>query len=451
MRMRVVVALLLALAFAVPLTIRADRESPQKDRGDRVCRESEHHEHNVNTPVRLRGVIVVPGNPIMSTDIGWVDAGTERFYLADRSNFGVDIIDAEDNLYADRVTGMAGPKPSGGGTSTTNGPGPNGVLVTPNRRLWAGDGNSTVQVADVDPDSPTYLMILKSVNTANATCDTNTPPGNPVSITGHWCGRADELGYDPKDHLILVANNAPLSPTMICPTMTNPAAHCPVKPYATLIDARTYAVLGQLAFDNAGGLEQPLWDPALRRFWVTVPGLTAGNPWIARIDPTKLPLTIDKSFVLDCRALTGAASASITGIALAPFQHLLVAACGRPIILSALTGHVFNVISQVGGGDEVWYNSGDGRFYVTGPDTSTPPVQQFGVIDAETSMWLQNVPDVRGRNPAAFAENGYVFTAVTAPAPPTVEDPRSPCVQFGLVGRGCIAVFAHTDEGDDEK
>jgi len=307
-------SLLVTLVIAMPLTMRADRDDRRHD--DRDCRESEHHEHNVNTPVQLLGVIAVPGNPIMSTDIGWVDPGTERFYLADRSNFGVDIIEAEDNFYAGRVAGMAGPKPSGGGTSTTNGPGPNGVLVTPNRRLWAGDGNSTVQVADVDPDSPTYLMILKSVNTANATCDTNTPPGNPASTTGHWCGRADELGYDPKDHLILVANNAPLSPAKICPTPTNPAAHCAVAPYATLIDARTYGVLGQITFTGAGGLEQPLWDAALRRFWITVPGPAGGSPMIARIDPTKLPLTVDKSIVLDCQALTGTASASITGIAL---------------------------------------------------------------------------------------------------------------------------------------
>src|SRR5262249_11912591 len=120
---------------------------------------------------------------------------------------------------------------------------------------------------------------------------------------GDWCGRADELGYDSKDHLILAANNAPLSPTMICPTMSNPAAHCPINPYATLIDARTYAVLGQIAFANTGGLEQPLWDPALGRFWITVPGQAGGNPRVDRINPTTRPLTVDKSIVLDCAAL----------------------------------------------------------------------------------------------------------------------------------------------------
>ena len=137
--------------------------------------------------------------------------------------------------------------------------------------------------------------------------------------------------------------------------------------------------------------------------------------------------------------------ASITGIALGPFQHLLVSACGAPIILSALTGHVFNVITQVGGGDEVWHNPGDNRFFVTAADSVTG-VQALGVIDAETNTWLQNVSDVRGRNPSAFPENNHIFNAVTAPVPPSVEDPKSPCAQFGLIGRGCIAVFGHDDE-----
>ena len=162
---------------------------------------------------------------------------------------------------------------------------------------------------------------------------------------------------------------------------------------------------------------------------------------------------VDKTFTLNCLALTGTASAATTGIALAPFQHLLVSACGRPILLSALTGHVFNVITQVGGGDEVWHNPGDGRFYVTGASTVSPLVQSLGVIDAETSTWLQNVPEIRGKNPAAFAENNHIFTVVqinaAIVAAPATDD--SACIQFGLMGRGCIAVFAHADEGDDEK
>jgi hypothetical protein len=331
---------------------------------------------------------------------------------------------------------MAGALPSGGGTTTTNGPGPNGVLVTPNRKLWAGDGNSTVRVADVDPDSSNYLNIIGSIDTSIAACDDGT-------ATGHYCGRADELGYDPKHHIILVANNAPRSAV---------GSHNLISPYATFISANLpYPVLGHVSFPGASGLEQPLWDRELHRFWITVPGPAGGNPMVARIDP--ISMMVDKSYSLNCLALTGTAGANITGIALAPFEHLLVSACGRPIILSALTGHVFNVITQVGGGDEVWYNPGDGRFYVTGASTVAPTVQSLGVIDAEKSTWLQNVPDVRGKNPAAFAEDNHIFTIVQINAgivaSPATDD--SVCTQSGLFGRGCVAVFAHAHADDDDK
>jgi hypothetical protein len=439
MKKRTFVPLLLALAFIVPLTVRADQDKDRRDRDDRDERNrrgSEHHNRDLDTPLSLIGVIPVPGNPITSADIGWVDPGTERYYFADRSNMGVDIIDAESNFYVGRVGGMAGPLPSGGGTTATNGPGPNGVLVTPNHKLWAGDGNSTVRVADVDPDSPNYLNIIGSISTSIAACDNGT-------ATGHYCGRADELGYDPKDHVILIANNAPRS--IVAP-------HNPADPYATFISSiPPYAVLGHVTFPGAGGLEQPLWDPELRRFWITVPGPLGGKPSVARVNPKTM--MVDKTYTFDCVALTGVASASTTGIALAPFQHLLVSACGRPIILSALTGHVFNVITQVGGGDEVWHNPGDGNFYVTGLSTVAPLVQSLGVIDTETSTWVQNVPEVRGKNPAAFAENNHVFTIVqinaAIAAAPATDD--SACIKFGLMGRGCIAVFAHAGDGDDDK
>ena len=262
--------LILGLSFVLTSSVHARAE---KDNDDGDCKDSDHHKHNAKTPVGLVGVIPVPGKPITSADIAWVDPGTERYYFADRSNSGVDIIDAERNVWVARVPGMAGPLTSGGGTTTTNGPGPNGVLVTPNRKLWAGDGNSTVRIADVDPDSTGYLQIIQSVSTSIPACDNDT---------AHYCGRADELGYDPRDKIILVANNAPLSVA---------APHAAIDPYATFISAAPpYNVLGHITFVGAGGLEQPLWDPEIRRFFLTVPGKITGSmivtlPSVAVINP----------------------------------------------------------------------------------------------------------------------------------------------------------------------
>jgi hypothetical protein len=439
-------SLLLGLALVLPLTIRADQDRDRKDRDDRDCEDREHSEHSAKTPVHLIGAITVPGNPLLSADIAWVDPGTERYYLADRSNFGVDIIDAEESdplsfSYVGRVTGMVGPMPSGGGTAVTNGPGPNGVVVTPNRHLWVGDGNSTVLVADVDPSSGGYLTIIKSISTSIPACDAGPGP------SGHYCGRADEIGYDPKDHIILIANPSPLSKA---------AGHAPIDPYVTFISADSpYSVLGTLSFAKAGGIEQPLWDSGLGKFLLTVPGILGTSlPIIAVINPSTR--MVERTISIDCASpQIGTVSASITGIALAPYQHVLVSACGFPITLNALTGHIYNVIKQVGGGDEVWYNSGDGRFYVNGPPNGVGLAAdaQLGVIDAQKSKWLQNIPVPRGRNPAAFSENNRIFSfaAITAAMVATPSTDTSVCAtKFGIAGRGCIAVFAHAGEKEDD-
>jgi hypothetical protein len=401
--------------------------------------------NNRNAPVSLLSVIKVPGNPVTSADISWVDPVTERYYFADRSNNGVEVIDAEKDVWVGRISGMAGPLPSGGGTSTTNGPGPNGVVVTPHKRLWAGDGNSTVQVADVDPDSPNYLKILHSVSTALPACDGGT-------ATTHYCGRADELDYDPVHHIILVANNAPLSAT---------APHLSIDPYATFINADPpYNVLGHITFVGAGGLEQPRWDDQTHRFLITVPGKMIGTtittlPSIHVINSTTL--LSEKTYPLDCNAIAGVTSVSTTGIVLRPNQHILVSACGFPIILSldkkTSKVNIIKVIKQVGGGDQVWFNPGDDRFYVTGVDMTIPAgVQSLGVINAKTSEWLQNVPDVHGKNPAAFSENNHIFTIVqitAAIAAGTAPDDSICFTAFKVKGTGCVAVFRHSGREED--
>src|SRR5258705_7861583 len=122
--------------------------------------------------IRLVGIIPIPGNPLVTSDIIWVDQATRRLYVADRSNFGIDIFDAVKDTFVARVTGFAGPERSRGDpfanatASPPNGEGPSGVLVTPDKKVWAGDGASTVKVADVDPASPSYLKIVRSISTA---------------------------------------------------------------------------------------------------------------------------------------------------------------------------------------------------------------------------------------------------------------------------------------------
>ena len=410
-----------ALAAAVTVTAGSAQDAVAQQR-------------EATTPIHLIGVIPLPGNPLVTSDIIWVDPGTRRLYVTDRSNFGIDIIDADTNLFVGRVAGFAGPEMSRGDPNANaaspppNGEGPSGILVTPDKKVWAGDGNSVVRVADVDPSSPNYLKIIQSISTAIPEC-------------GAHCDRADEIAYDPADHIIVVANNQPLAATA-----TTPAT--PGNPYATFINAETYQVLGHVTFEGATGLEQPLWIPDQRRFFISVPGYRnnggsdGGFGELAVIDPKSMKVT--KSL--------NPGTCHPSAEALGSSQHVLVS-CGGPVVLNAADGRIISTITQVGGGDENWYNPGDGRFYFTGNDKSTPPVMSLGVVDAQTGAWLQNVPDPGGRQAAALPANNHIFTLVRVTAA-IVKDPSrdtTVCAQFGFKGTGCIAVFAHADGGPKPK
>ena len=442
MKTKLVGCSLLGLALILTLNISARPDRDDRDRHDRddERRQSENHKHNVNTPVGFLEVIPIPGNPVVSTDLSWTDPGTERFYLADRSNSAVDIVDTEKDIFVNRVTGYVG-------ATGTNGTGPNGLLVTPDRRLFAGDGNSKLQVADVDPNSPNYLKFLFPSVGCTTNCGVNT--ADPTFAGGKQCNngttnncnRADELGYDPADHIIMVNNDQP-----------TPASPATVAwPYATFVSTDTYKILGQIIFTGAGGAEQPVWDAALQRFLVTLPGTTTQAPEVAIIDPKNIASGIVNTYSFPCSTLPGGSGTGANGAALGAFQHLLISVCGEPVVIDALTGAVLHVIRDVGGGDEVWYNPGDGRFYVTSTDNTVvvPPggtgPTVLGVIDAEDSSWLQNVPDSGGRNPSAFPENNRIFSPVrtTAAFVAASSTDNTICASFGLKGTGCIAVFTH--------
>src|SRR3989442_7715179 len=86
---------------------------------------------------RLRATIEIPladktVNPLQVFrffDISWVDEPTERYFIADRSNAGVDIIDAETNAWVHRFGGVARQKIHSDGTNDKDHSRPDGGLV----------------------------------------------------------------------------------------------------------------------------------------------------------------------------------------------------------------------------------------------------------------------------------------------------------------------------------
>jgi DNA-binding beta-propeller fold protein YncE len=353
----------------------------------------------VKKPVRLAGAILVPGNPIRF-DISWVDQTRGRYYLAESGNAAVDVFDAENDLFIGRIGGFHGIPAADDPCGRIEGMGPNGVMVTPDNHLWADDANGTVKVFDLSIAKPPFHDVIPAA----------------TILTGAVC-RADELGFDPKDHVVVVGN---------------PEEH---PPFAAIISSDApYDLLSKIPFPDATGFEQPLWDPGLKggRMLVTVPGKDR-DAKVAVLDLSK-----PKSPVVETTYSTPGCG---SGLALGPSQHLLVGCGGgRPlIIIDAATGKLIATVDGTHGADEVWYNPGDNHFYAASGNSAPPTLS---VIDAETGKLLDTLPAGPGSHSvAAYSRNNHVFVPIATPNQNVTTDACN--VLFGLPEKqGCIAVYA---------
>ena len=124
-----------------------------------------------------------------SRDLLGVDEPTGRLCLTDRTNQGIHIFDATNDVYVGRVPGFLGVVNAPAGVTSQ---GPNGLLVTPENKLWVADGMAIMRVVDLNLSPP---AIIQSIAVGPATD-----------------GRADEIAYDPVDHLIAVGFDAATPP-----------------------------------------------------------------------------------------------------------------------------------------------------------------------------------------------------------------------------------------------
>jgi hypothetical protein len=363
--------------------------------------------------VKLLTTVPIPSTPaqpnhLVVFDISFVDPGTQLYYLADRSDKAVDVVDAKRNKFVRQI--RANFKGFTGNNDTS---GPNGVVVS-GHFLFVTDANSRIVSIDLRTDT-----VISDVSTGGA-------PGL----------RADEVAYDPEDGLLLPVNNAD-SP-----------------PFATLIkvDKQTgkLAVGKRITFTNAtNGAEQPVWDAGTGRFFISIPEVNGNvsDGAVGRINPNG---TLETLFpVKNCQP---------AGLSLGPRQDLLLGCsavfdtAGKPwtaasastaapsqIIMDAKTGKIDSVVNGVGGSDEVWFNEGDGRYYTASRNNPTGPV--LGVIDADDQRLVQVVPTLNrppgtAHSLAANPHNNHVFVPLSA------NNVFPNCLD------GCIAVFG-TPRDDD--
>ncbi|HET7379654.1 MAG TPA: hypothetical protein VFJ24_06410 [Gaiellales bacterium] len=405
--------------------------------------------------VKLLGTIPVTGTAANTTggnmyvfDISWVDQRSHTYYLADRSNAVVDVVDTKTNTLVLQLQG--GFKGFTGSNATS---GPNGV-TTGGHCLFVTDAPSRVVSFDTSTFPPT---MVSAVSTASG--DLN---------------RADELAFDPRDNVILAINNADTPPfgtfVKVDPStcaLTPPTAPPPgvAAPDRILFDVAD-------GVDATNGAEQPQWDPATRRFYLSIPqiGANPANGGVVRIDPTTnkidgtFPISFcqpagltkgpDHDFLVGCNTVFDTAgglwSVSDPNTA-APIQ----------VILNVSTGTT-TAVAGVGVGDEVWFNRGDGNYYTassTSPlrplDLSPPSDAQgaaiLGVIDARAKSVVQlvptfNVPAVTGTgaHPASTAHSVAVDASKNHVFVPLGANNVYPgCLT------GCIAVYSRPGDHHD--
>jgi len=418
------------------------------DDGRRVKTESAVHLLKT-IPVPTTAAAVSTAGGLFSYDISWVDQGTQRYYLADRSNNVIDVVNANNSTFNRQI---AANPPFKGFVSTAacaalggnNCSGPDAVATAGGGLPWlfVTDGGARVITINLTTDKTVSDVVVK--------------PNDP--------NRADEIAYDPRDGILLVVN-----PNETTPFFTLVKVN-------TATGALTPGPNISLPFAT-NGAEQPVWDPGTQKFYLSIPEV--GHV-------TTLGAVIRISITGTIEAFYAVPLCSPAGLALGPNDELLVGcnttfdtaggvwsatdkntATPYRVILDAKTGFIEAYIPGVGPGDEVWYNSGDGHYYtadsgsplapsliVTAPGVAAQGAAELGVIDAFSRTLDQLVPTFNvgavttgpaaGQHPAgtahsvaANAKNNRVFVPLAA------NNVYEDCLA------GCIAVYGRSDNDKD--
>lgn len=332
-----------------------------------------------DTPAyKLLTTIKVPGVPLVKFDISYVNPNTNLYFLADRSNAGVDVFDAIQNRFLFRVPGFVGAQ------SSNDISGPDGLISIGPDQVWVGDGDSTVKVVDLGT-----RRVVSEIPTGGVK-------------------RADEMAWDFKDGILVVANDAD------------------TPPFVTFISTKTRQVLGQVKFTYAtGGIEQTAYDPTDGLFYIDLPqvGKNTATGAVAVVDPRTMTV-LRLIFVTNCTP---------TGNALGPRQNLLLGCTDTSgtQVLNLTTRKVVATLRQITGSDEVWFNPADHNYYLaadTNPTATGGPV--LGIVDALDNKLVAKIPTAAGAHSvAADSFNSHVFVPLPAEASNTV------------CPTGCIGVY----------
>jgi hypothetical protein len=313
--------------------------------------------------VRLLTTVPIPGTKSNTSggnmyvfDISFVDQTTQNYYLADRSNAVVDVVNAQTNQLISQISAKPAFKGFTGNNATS---GPNGVVAA-FPWLFVTDANSRVV----------------SINLSNGNTVGDVSTGGAPGL------RADELAYDPLHGQLLVVNNADEPPFATLVHVNKTTGALTVGQRITFDKTHT-------GVDATNGAEQPVWDPVTGKFYLSIPqiGANAKDGAVIRISPAGmvevqypiefcqpagLTLGPNVDMLVGCNTvfdIAGNVWDSTKNVTAAPIQ----------VIIDARTGKIDTAVLGVGAGDEVWFNSGDGNYYTA---SSTSPLRPTEVVGA---------------------------------------------------------------------
>jgi hypothetical protein len=362
---------------------------------------------------------------ITNFDNSFVDPVIGQYFLADRTNKAVDVVDTDtDTARNTLATQLKATPPFAGFTGSNNTSGPNGVITVGHKEVWAGDGDSTIKVISLVTGAT-----IRVINTGGK-------------------NRADELCLDPRDKLVMMAN----------------PAETPF-PFVTLISTETYSVLKTIVMDGTAGtpkatngIKHCQWNPRTGKFYLDIPevngpGDDSAPGAVLVISPdVVIPGTalIENTFNLPIDKCAGP-----MGMAIGPENQILLGcqATTSSVIINARSGSIIATLDNEGGSDEVWFNEGDSQYFLAESAPSFSSNQLLGVIDAWSHQEDKSV--VTGIKSTATTPRGGNHSVAADPVLNQVYVPiasNSGSTICGTLGGsntvGCIAVFTAT--GDDK-
>ncbi len=420
---------------------------------------------------------------INSFDISWWDRTTGLYFLADRSNAALDVIDTTGAYTGtpDTLYGQIGGAGVGfaGDTGSTGTSGPNGVTVAPSIPcIFAGDTASTGGGRVVSFNyNVSFTTVASSVNTG-----------------GKF--RADEMSFDPKDNLLAAVNNADTPPFL---TLLS------VNPSTCALAIVKQTILNTANGVNAtNGAEQSVWmGPSAAfpagKFFLSIPevdgdgsgafpkgavaqintsGIIEGLYQVNYCQPAGLATGPNGDLLVGCNSVFDTSATPIStnhkctavvpspnppGSAGSPATCLNGISGAQEVICNPGSGcrpSNGSIISVpgVGGGDEVWFNPGDGNYYVTAGNNPGGPALGViaSVLGTSTNILTQTLPTLPPTTAVTTAPgihgSGTVHSVAASIANSTlgtqnhvyVPLPANNSYQLNGVGciQGCIAVFS---------